>query len=254
MMSGFWKLEQHGDALAFVQDDGQSITYSQAAQDADRLASCLGAGRKLVFVLCDNDIESNIAYLACLRSNHVPLLLNAGIGDEAAQDAVQPLQASLHLAQGRCRGLCPTDGTGLKRRRMGMRFRCMRTWGLLLTTSGSTGSPKLVRLSKANIRANSASIVEYLGLGGGERAITVLPMYYSYGLSVINSHLHVGARILLTGASIIQKPFWAFLSEPGGNIACRGSIHLRHVRAHRFVQNGTAVLEIHDPGRRAARR
>jgi len=81
---------------------------------------------------------------------------------------------------------------------------------LLLTTSGSTGSPKLVRLSAKNLQSNAAAIAEYLGLTREERAITVLPMNYTYGLSVINSHLHSGARILLTNAPVIQKPFWEF--------------------------------------------
>ena len=84
---------------------------------------------------------------------------------------------------------------------------------LLLTTSGSTGSPKLVRQSYKNIRANTASIVEYLKLDSSERPITTLPMNYTYGLSIINSHLAVGATILLTEKSIMQRDFWNFFVE-----------------------------------------
>ena len=81
---------------------------------------------------------------------------------------------------------------------------------LLLTTSGSTGSPKLVRLSYENIKMNAESIVNYLNLSFEDRPITSLPMHYSYGLSVINSHLISGATILLTDKSIAQKEFWNF--------------------------------------------
>jgi acyl-CoA synthetase (AMP-forming)/AMP-acid ligase II len=80
--------------------------------------------------------------------------------------------------------------------------------GLLLSTSGSTGTPKLVRLSYSNLQANAASIGEYLGLDERERAITSLPMAYSYGLSVINSHLLAGATILLTSKGVMQRDFW----------------------------------------------
>ena len=59
---------------------------------------------------------------------------------------------------------------------------------LLLATSGSTGSPKLVRLSRQNLESNALSIMEYLKLTESERAITCLPMQYTYGLSVMNSH------------------------------------------------------------------
>lgn len=84
---------------------------------------------------------------------------------------------------------------------------------LLLTTSGSTGSPKLVRQSYQNIQANSESIAEYLKIDETERPITTLPMHYTYGLSVIQSHIMKGACILLTNESVIGKPFWDFFKK-----------------------------------------
>lgn len=86
---------------------------------------------------------------------------------------------------------------------------------LLLPTSGSTGSPKLVRLSFENIASNSKSIIQYLKLNELDRAITSLPFTYSYGLSVINSHLAVGATLVLTNSSLIESKFWKLLSEYG---------------------------------------
>ena len=84
---------------------------------------------------------------------------------------------------------------------------------LLLTTSGSTGSPKLVRLSHDNLKSNACSIIEYLKITSSEKAITSLPMYYSYGLSVLNSHLLAGATLLLTDKSYVQREFWKFVLE-----------------------------------------
>jgi acyl-coenzyme A synthetase/AMP-(fatty) acid ligase len=84
---------------------------------------------------------------------------------------------------------------------------------LLLTTSGSTGSPRLVRQSYANIRSNTDSIVQYLGLHADERPVTTLPMHYTYGLSILNTHLDVGATILLTDKSVTQKDFWTFFRD-----------------------------------------
>lgn len=78
---------------------------------------------------------------------------------------------------------------------------------LLLSTSGSTGSPKLVRLSYGNLQANAESIAQYLGLTNDERSLTVLPLHYSYGLSVINSHLHVGASLVLREISVLTPAF-----------------------------------------------
>ena len=84
---------------------------------------------------------------------------------------------------------------------------------LLLTTSGSTGSPKFVRQSYQNIEANTVSIVEYLGLTPSERAITTLPLNYTFGLSILQSHLYVGASVILTEHTVFEKQFWALLKE-----------------------------------------
>lgn len=210
----FWGLEQYGEALAFVQDDGRKLSYRQAARDADILAGHFGEGKKLVFILCENDIESHIAYLACLRSGHVPLLLNAGIEAELLKQLCSCYKPHFiwRKNQGKENGY--TYGLyALATSPSADQTLLYHDLALLLTTSGSTGSPKLVRLSYVNIDSNAAAIVQYLRLTGEERAITVLPMNYTYGLSVINSHLRAGARILLTNTPVIQKPFWEFFRE-----------------------------------------
>lgn len=84
---------------------------------------------------------------------------------------------------------------------------------ILLSTSGTTGSPKLVRLSISNIESNAAAIAEYLGIGPDERAITSLPAFYSFGMSIINSHLYAGATLLLTTESLASERFWAFFAQ-----------------------------------------
>jgi acyl-coenzyme A synthetase/AMP-(fatty) acid ligase len=84
---------------------------------------------------------------------------------------------------------------------------------LCLTTSGSTGSPKFVRLSSKNVLANAKSIADYLEIDENERPVTTLPSYYSYGVSVINSHLIKGATILLTEDTIAQRHFWDFMKK-----------------------------------------
>jgi len=77
-----------------------------------------------------------------------------------------------------------------------------------LSTSGSTGSPKFVRLSRNNVEANASSIQQALGITDTHRPISHLPMHYSYGLSVINSHLLAKAPVILTSESLISAGFW----------------------------------------------
>ena len=68
---------------------------------------------------------------------------------------------------------------------------------LILYTSGTTGRPKGVTLSHRNLASNVASVVRYLGLGSSDSVVSVLPFYYAYGNSVLNTHLAVGARVVL---------------------------------------------------------
>ncbi|KAB2351745.1 AMP-binding protein [Actinomadura rudentiformis] len=87
--------------------------------------------------------------------------------------------------------------------------------GLLLATSGSTGSPKLVRLAHAAVLANARSIAAALGIDGGEVAPTSLPLFYSYGLSVLNSHLVAGATVVFEAGGIVSRTFWATVADHG---------------------------------------
>jgi len=88
---------------------------------------------------------------------------------------------------------------------------------ILLSSSGSTGSPKLIKLSYKNLLSNAISISNYLNLNSDEIAITSLPMNYSYGLSIINSHLYVGAKIVVTDKSVIQRDFWDLMKKNNVN-------------------------------------
>nr|WP_241737479.1 AMP-binding protein [Neptunicella marina] len=84
---------------------------------------------------------------------------------------------------------------------------------VLLSTSGSTGSPKQVALSVENLQANAQGIASGLPIAQSDITITTLSMAYSYGLSVINSHLQCGASILLNEHSVMSREFWQALEQ-----------------------------------------
>ena len=79
---------------------------------------------------------------------------------------------------------------------------------LLLSTSGTTQNPKFVRLSTENIETNIKNIIKYLKIKNNHTTITTMPLGYSYGLSILNSHLAVGAKIVITKCTIFEKKFW----------------------------------------------
>jgi len=86
---------------------------------------------------------------------------------------------------------------------------------ILLSTSGTTGSAKFVRLSLGAIAANANQIAQVLRIGARDVALGHLPLHYSYGLSILTSHLEMGAAIHLTDRSFTQPDFWTMVAEHG---------------------------------------
>ena len=214
----FYQIEPD-DKLALVSQSGQSLTYAELAARVNAFIE-LGLDRSLCFCLCENSPASIIGYLGLLSSEVVPLLVDRKITAELLDNLLavyepQYLYVPTELAwrfdsyHKREEILSYT----LLEANEPKRIVLDDNLALLLTTSGSTGSPKLVRQSYENIRSNTEAIVEYLGITDDERAITTLPMNYTYGLSIINSHLEAHATILLTDASMNMKTFWDFFKS-----------------------------------------
>lgn len=179
-------IDTYKDKIAIISDTRERLTYSELEDRVSTRAKELERG-VLQFCLCKNTIESVVEYLACLEARAPVVMLDATKEAETIENLRQIYQPGI--------------------------TKCHPDLAVCLTTSGSTGSPKLVRLTLRNIIANAESIAEYLHIDANERPITMLPMYYSYGLSIINSHLLKGATILLTDKTYAQREFWNFLKE-----------------------------------------
>lgn len=212
----FWEGPfRQSDRVAVIDEHGHQVSHADLFAQVDAAASHLRSmgTRQLGLLFTSNTLSSLVAYLACLQARHVPLLLPAGMTPELAaalQAHYQPdwligahLEGPL-LAGTQWPIVRPSVGTTTSPRPP---CELAPELGLLLSTSGSTGSPKLVRLSYGNLQANAESIAQYLGLTADERALTVLPPHYSYGLSVIHSHLHAGASLVLRDVSVLTPAF-----------------------------------------------
>jgi acyl-CoA synthetase (AMP-forming)/AMP-acid ligase II len=204
----FTDLARHGDRPAVLTADG-TVTYRELAALVDRTAARLGTERRLVVLAAGNTLDSLVGYLAALSGGH-PLLLAPADKPEALASLVSAYDPDALLWPG------GGDGTPmLQERRPGTRHDLHPDLALLLSTSGSTGSPKLVRLSHTNLSANAEAIAEYLHIGPDDRAATTLPLHYCYGLSVVNSHLVRGAGLVLTDLSVVDPCFWDLFRDQG---------------------------------------
>lgn len=74
---------------------------------------------------------------------------------------------------------------------------CIDAPAMIVYTSGTTGRPKGVTLTHRNLVANVAAVIDYLSLTPSDRIVTVLPFFYSFGNSVLHTHLAVGATLIL---------------------------------------------------------
>jgi len=205
---------------AFISNKGECKTYQELNEFSIRMKPFLKE-RALVFALCENTAGSLMGYYSFISNGVVPLLLDSGINRAFLDNLTEIytpnyfwLPSTLLSGFPDKEVLFSESGYSLIKIYSG-EIEMHKDLALLLTTSGSTGSPKFVKLTYKNIIANAESIAEYLNINRQERPITVLPMHYSYGLSVINSHLIKGATILLSSNSITEKDFWTFLKTSG---------------------------------------
>jgi acyl-coenzyme A synthetase/AMP-(fatty) acid ligase len=208
----------YSDAFVAIEDNGDTLSIEELNELTDKFRS-LHLGKSLVFCFCENSTGSLAGYISFLRLGTVPVMLDAGQEIALIENLLDIYKPAYIWAPESIQNkfeegekIAVFKSYILIKTTFCAKVAINEHLALLLTTSGSTGSPKLVRLSYRNVWSNAASIAEYLDIDNGERPVTSLPMYYSYGLSVINSHLIKGATILLTGKPVIQKDFWVFVS------------------------------------------
>ena len=212
-----FELLQFKDNIACITPSGEQLSYCELQAITERI-SCKTKPHQLVFSICGNTVGSLAGYVSFVNNNDATLMLDAHMERSAfealyttyqphyiwaPEGFVVPKVASLVYAERDYQlwEMCANDTP------------VHDDLSVLLTTSGSTGSPKLVRLSKKNLESNARSIIEYLHITADERPVTGLPMYYSFGLSIINSHLLTGATLLLTQASYVEREFWQFAND-----------------------------------------
>lgn len=201
--------------VAVIDDSGCSVTYGDICDFSVEFAKYLSQ-RSLIFLLSENKIGSLLGYTAALSNRIVPLIISANT-EEGLYDHLYELYQPEYL------WMPESKAEGKEVIFSAWEYCLVKTGNqptpmyeelsLLLPTSGSTGSPKLVRHSYRNIEANADNVRRLFRLDGTEKAMAILPMHYTMGLSVIASHLLAGATLLLSGRSLLDKGFWATLKE-----------------------------------------
>lgn len=209
--------KKDGTQVAVIDDSGRSITYGDICDFSREFAKHL-PHRTLIFILSENKIGSLLGYTASLTNKVVPLILSA-----KTEEGLYTNLRDLYKPEYMWIPCEMVNQFGYEVVFSAWEYSLVKTGylavplyeelSLLLPTSGSTGSPKLVRHSCRNIEANAENVKRLFGLTEDEKAMAILPMHYTMGLSVITSHLFAGATVLLSDRSLLDRGFWTRLKE-----------------------------------------
>ncbi len=209
-----WNERVDLDSSDFLITKDRNYTFHEIFTDSDRIFS--ETSREIVLILCDKNIETIKSYIGALRNNLVPLLIES----ETKQDSL----LNILLAYKPKYVVLPLDIEIEKIYKTSDQYSTFDSYamyefqekskdihpnlGLLLLTSGSTGDPKSVRISKKNIDIATENITKYLKLDETRTSLSLLPFHYSYGLSVLNNAIYTRSSLHLTKKTVLDKTLW----------------------------------------------
>ena len=195
------------------------ISYGDLDKLSDKLAKKFNK-KKLGFLICENEIESILFYLSSLKNKCALVLLEKNITEINLNSLIQKYEPKYIFKNKKnnikCKNFTKREiflNYLIYENKNKLNINIHKNLKILISTSGTTGNPKYVKLSEKNLSSNIESVINYLKLNKYDSTITTLPMNYVYGLSIINTHLFVGAKIILNDFSVIDKRFWELISK-----------------------------------------
>lgn len=204
---------------------------AEVAAEVDKLGSLPGG---VLFARTSVDLPSVLRYLAAVEAGRAITLIDPALDGDVLAGLVRRFQPAAVLAAD---GVAPegyVNRDGHWVRESAEHVRPHPDLALLLPTSGSTGNPKLVRLSRAALLSNAEAIADVLDIDAGEVAPTSLPLHYSYGLSVLNSHLVRGATVVIEPSGLLGRGFWDAVTEHGATSLAGVPYHYEMLRRLKF--------------------
>lgn len=202
------------DYVAIKNDQGQFITYKELGIKAAELSACIGK-RSLIFLLCDHHMETVEFLYEVLYLSMVPLLLSDDIGTELLENLIRIYRPQYIYCSQRYElnekyhyqikfhehALLKTDEKP---------YAIHPDVAVLLSTSGTTGSAKLVKLSYKNLSDNAEQWCRRMHMGSGQKGLSPLSFSYVYGFIFYIWHWYCGATMLVTEESILSRKFSEF--------------------------------------------
>lgn len=215
MLHLFSNLKKFNYRTALIDQKKKSYSYKEVIKKSNFICSNIES-KSVILMVASNTVPSIIGYIGFIRSKNIVILLDKSFKQEYAEETIKKYKPNYIFF--------PNDYIKIKKNYnkkvlsfknytlVKTNFKKIKKINqknlLLLSTSGTTQSPKFVRLSNANLKVNTKDIINYLKINSKHTTITTMPMGYSYGLSIINTHLESGAKIIVNEKTVFEKSFW----------------------------------------------
>lgn len=220
-MNNLFKFSNFNNSIAIIDEELNSHTYADLNKIILEIESKIEEN-SVVLILASNSFDCISGYLGFFKKKNINILLDASYDLNYINEIIKNykpnyifkplkleinkniLSQKLNLNKFNKYEIIQTN---FKKKKLNFKN------FLLLATSGTTQSPKFVRLSKKNIYFNTIQIIKALKIKRNDVTITTMPMSYSYGLSILNTHFQVGAKVIINNNSIFEKNFWEKINK-----------------------------------------
>lgn len=235
------------NSVAIADDRGNKITYRKLEEEAEKFSRHIEE-RSLIFILCDYHIETIEFLYTVLNLNRVPLLLATDINQEMLDNLIDIYRPQyIYCDKGHQIDERYDHEVELNRhvllKTCESRFAIHPEVALLLSTSGTTGSAKMVKISYNNLYNNSEYACRHLNIERGQKGLSPLPVNYTYGFAFCLWHWHCGATLLITEESVLSNKFKDFyIKEEVNNFAATPYVYKMLQKIRFWDENSIAYL------------
>ena len=214
----FENIDKFKKKTALIGLNSEEVTYGQILNINKKINYKIFS-RSIILMIGTNTINSVIGYISFIKNNHIVILLDNNLSKIYIKNIIKKYNPNYIYAPKNFfkkyyyKKILDFSDYEILKTNYKKNVKVNYLNKVLLTTSGTTQNPKMVRLSNSNLYSNTKSIIEYLNIKSNHTTITTMPMAYSYGLSIINSHIHAGSRIILSDKTLFDKIFWELISK-----------------------------------------
>ena len=219
-MGLFRAFNKYKNNIAIIDKEHSDLSYKQVLKESNKIKKKI-KNKSLILIISENTLGSLLAYIFCIINNHVAIIIDSKTDKKNILKVFKNYEPNYiflskeikTIFNKKCLEKYSFFDQILLKNKINKKKKLNKNLSVLLSTSGSMGSIKFVKLSRNNLKINTDSIINYLKINNKDSAITNLPISYSYMISVINTHLEAGGSIIISKYSLIEKKFWKILKN-----------------------------------------